>query len=144
MLQQDTETKELRNDDESEANNDSLKTGRRVSFGKLRRELTDDELKSSGVQKLLLDELDRMEGESATMKSLSIKYNNNREALAVAEAKLKTSNAFEIISTATVASGSMLFGAAFSLESGGHPNTIMIVMGVVLVVVGVSAKFMRS
>ena len=42
--------------------------GRRQSFGKVRRELTEDELGSSGVQKMMLDELDRMDGAEAELR----------------------------------------------------------------------------
>lgn len=118
--------------------------GRRRSFGKVRRELTEAELGSSGVQKMLLDELDRMDGSEADVKLLSDKYHETNTLLAVTREKLKTHNAFDIISTGTVALGSILFGAAFSFKDVIIAFWLMIILGAALVIVGIVAKVVRA
>ena len=47
----------------------SAEKGRR-SFAKLRRELSDDELSSPAVQRLLIDDIERLEREVAELKEL--------------------------------------------------------------------------
>ena len=117
---------------------------RRRSFGKVRRELTEEELDTSGVQKMLLDEVDRLEGAEIDLKSTSEKYHEANTKLEVAKEKLKTHSAFDIISTGTVAVGSLLFGAAFNWKDDSTLFWILIMLGVVLIAVGVAAKVMRA
>lgn len=118
--------------------------GRRQSFGKVRRELTEDELGSSGVQKMMLDELDRMDGAETELKTISQKYYDTQSSLAVAEEKLKTHHAFDVLSTGTVAIGSLIFGAAFSTGQNDKLFWTLVVISVVLVIVGIAAKVLRS
>jgi hypothetical protein len=118
--------------------------GRRQSFGKVRRELTEDELGSSGVQKMMLDELDRMDGAETELKSISQKYYDTQSSLAVAKEKLKTHHAFDVLSTGTVAVGSLIFGAAFSTGQNDKLFWTLVVISGVLVVVGIAAKVLRS
>lgn len=118
--------------------------GRRLSFGKVRRELTEDELGSSGVQKMLLDELDRMDGAEAELKTISAKYHDTNTALAVYKEKLKTHNAFDIISTGTIAVGSLIFGVVFSLQGNDKVFWMLVVLSVVFVAIGIFAKVTRA
>jgi hypothetical protein len=118
--------------------------GKRRSFGQVRRELTEAELSSPGVQKLLLDELDRMDGSEIELRAVSEKYYMTNTSLAIAQEKLKTHNAFDIISTGTVAFGSILFGAAFSFMSNGTAFWLMVVLGGLLIVTGIAAKVVRA
>lgn len=117
---------------------------RRRSFGKVRRELTEEELDTSGVQKMLLDEVERLEGAEIDLKSTSEKFHKANTQLEVAREKLKTHNAFDIISTGNVAVGSLLFGAAFNWKDDSTLFWVLIILGVVLIAVGVFAKVMRA
>ena len=118
--------------------------GRRQSFGKVRRELTEDELGSSGVQKMMLDELDRMDGAEAELKTISQKYSESQSSLAVATEKLKTHHAFDVLSTGTVAVGTLTFGAAFSSGDNIKLFWTLIAISIMLVCVGIAAKVLRS
>lgn len=117
---------------------------RRRSFGNVRRELTEEELDSSGVQKMLLDELDRLESAEIDLKSTSEKFHSANTKLEVAKERLKTHNAFEIISTGTIAVGSLLFGAAFNWKDDNTLFWILILSGLLLVAVGIIAKVIRA
>ncbi len=118
--------------------------GQRRSFGKVRRELTEEELGSSGVQKMMLDELERMEGAEAELKSTARDLYEARTSLAVATEKLKPHHAFDVLSTGTVAAGSLIFGAAFSTNDNNKLFWTLIFISVVLVGVGIVAKVVRS
>ncbi|NDW02417.1 hypothetical protein [Salipiger sp. PrR002] len=116
---------------------------RRRSLGKVRRELTDEELGSSGVQKMLLDDLDRLEGAEIDLKSTLDKFHQANTSLQVANDRLKTHNAFEILSTGTIAIGSVLIGAAFNWKDDNILLWLMIILGVALIIIGVVAKRVR-
>ncbi len=116
----------------------------RRSFGKVRRELTEEELDTSGVQKMLLDEVDRLEGVEIDLKSTSERFHGANTQLEVAKEKLKTHNSFEIISTGTVAVGSLLFGAAFNWKDDSTLFWILICLGCMLIVIGIAAKVLRA
>jgi len=118
--------------------------GRRRSLGKVRRELTEEELGSPGVQKMLLDEVDRLDGIEGDLKSVSEKCQATETKLAVANEKLKTSGAFDIISIGTIAIGSLLFGAVFSMEDNQELFWIIIVISLILVAAGIGAKVKRA
>tara|TARA_Y100001947_G_C10297199_1_gene285488 strand:+ start:611 stop:1048 length:438 start_codon:yes stop_codon:yes gene_type:complete len=117
---------------------------RRRSFGKVRRELSEDELGSPGVQKMLLDELERLDGIEEKLNSVSTEHQTTSESLAVAEQKLKTHTAFDVISVGTVAAGSILIGAAINFVGSAPAFWIPLVVGIVLIVVGVVAKVIRA
>jgi hypothetical protein len=145
MAEKDDDTEEPRAGDGGPADDGHLQPkGRRLSFGKVRRDLTEDELGSSGVQKMMLDELDRMDQSEIELKSVSEKYYVDKAALAVAQEKLKTHNAFDVLSTGSVAIGSLLFGAAFSFREGDTQFWIGISLSIVLIIIGVFAKVMRA
>lgn len=118
--------------------------GRRLSFGKVRRDLTEEELSSSGVQKMLLDELDRMDGVEDELKSVAANYYEARTSLAVSEEKLKTHNAFDILSTGSIAIGSLLFGAAFSFNQDVQKFWVLVATSLVLIAIGVIAKVFKA
>lgn len=46
----------------------------RQSFKKVRRELTEEELSTTGAQRLILDEIDRLEEENNFLKGIQSKY----------------------------------------------------------------------
>ena len=93
---------------------------------------------------MILDELDRLEGGEAELRSTAKSLSETTTALAVANEKLKQRHAFDVLSTGTVAVGSLIFGAAFSINDNNKLFGILIVFSVVLVGVGIAAKVVRS
>ncbi len=118
--------------------------GRRLSFDKVRRDLTDEELGSSGVQKVLLDELDRMDGVVVELKSVSTKYHQAKTNLAVSNEKLKTHNSFDILSTGSIAAGSILFGIAFNVKDNDKLFLVLVGISIITVLIGITAKVNRA
>jgi hypothetical protein len=145
MAGQDDDTEEPGRDGSAKAGEEVAEPkGRRLTFGKVRRELSEDELSSSGVQKMLLDELDRMNGAEGELKVVAGKYYEASTKLAVSSEKLKTHNGFDVISTGTIAVGSLLFGAAFSIKDNATMLATLIGLSIVLVIIGIVAKVMRA
>lgn len=115
--------------------------GRR-SFISARRELTDEEMSSSGVAKMLLDEIERLESDCASLKSVFSQFHTADKRVGVLEEQLKQRSAFETLTNGALAIGAALFGfAPFVWDSKNYIVAVMIgVLGIALTVVGFLAK----
>jgi len=115
----------------------------RRALASLKRELTDEELASPGVQKLLLDLLQRAEEENVALKRFRDKYYESDKQKGILEEKLKRRVALEVISTAGVAVGAAAIvyaPVAWAHEPGG---AILLGFGLILTIGGVAAKGIR-
>jgi hypothetical protein len=113
------------------------------AFSRLKRELSDEELSSPGVQKLLLDYLAQADDENATLKSYRDRFHDADKRNGVLEEKLKTNAATEMISVGSLAVGAAALGYAPSLWSTPHGGLFALAFGTVLIVVGILAKVIR-
>jgi hypothetical protein len=129
---------------EAEGDDPAQPKGRRRSFGKVRRELSEDELGSPGVQKMMLADLERLDEAESDLKSVSAKYNITIADLAVAKEKLKTHNAFDVIATGTIAFGTLIIGFTSNIEGNDKIKIVFYIFGAALIIVGIVAKVMRA
>jgi hypothetical protein len=113
------------------------------AFSRLKRELSDEELSSPGVQKLLLDYLAKADDEIATLKSFRDRFYESDKRHGVLEEKLKINTSAEVISLGSLAVGSAALGYAPSLWSTAHGGPIAIAFGMVLILAGIGAKVIR-
>jgi hypothetical protein len=116
----------------------NVKTGK--AFSALKRELSDDELSSTGVQKLLLEELERLKEENGTLSSVRDDFHRVDKDLGIIKEKLKRNVSAEIISGSCLAVGAASLGYAPSLWAHQPSGWILIAFGVVLTVCGIFAK----
>ena len=79
-------------------------------YTNIKRELSEDELKSPAVQKLLLNEHDKLEGRLSELEGFVERYYNSDKLRAILEEKLKTTTAFEILYSFSLTAGSALMG----------------------------------
>ena len=110
---------------------------RRV-FSRITRELTEAELGTTGVQKLLIDEIEKTGAENFELKRFRDKYYQSERELAVANTALHRQKSDEIIAGGTLAVGSAALGYLPSLND--RQFWICGVFGVVLVLVSIWAK----
>lgn len=89
---------------------DPVPIGRRMSFSNLRRQLTDEELSSPGVQKLLLDMLEEAEDECDSLKSYVDKYYSADKKTAVLNEKLNKDNKIDVFFGVGVGLGGAILG----------------------------------
>lgn len=115
----------------------------RRALSHLKRELTDEELGSSGVQKMLLEMLERAEEENIDLKSFREKYYQLDKQLGVMQEKLKVAIASEVVSMGSLAIGAAALAYAPSLWASQPSGWIVLASGVVLTVVGIVAKVIR-
>jgi len=85
-------------------------SGRRAAFRDVRRQLTDDELKSSGVQKLLLDMLQDADEEREALKSYVGLFHETDKVAAVLSEKVKTQTSVEVFFGVGVGLGGAIIG----------------------------------
>jgi hypothetical protein len=87
-------------------------SGRRQALRDLRRQLSDEDLASSGAQKLLLDALERADGECEEMKSYVTRFHEADKRAAVLQERLHTQTAMEVMFGVGVGAGSAMVGLA--------------------------------
>ena len=121
----------------------SYSKGRRA-FSKLRRELSDEELASPAVQRLLLDEIERLEKENNIMSGYQDSYYEADKSSAVLKEKLKTNIAHDIIFGVCLCVGAVLIGFAPSLWAPDKPHGWNVVaIGSVLIIGGIASKVVK-
>ncbi len=115
----------------------------RRSFARLRRELNDDELASSAVQRLLLDDIDRLETETERLQEFRGRYHRADRQCAVLEERSKTSTACDILSGVCLVVGSAALTFAPNLWTQQPSGWICLTLGAALIVGGVAARVVR-
>ena len=88
----------------------SVTKAKRQSFGGLRRQLSEEELSGPGVQKMLLDEIDRLDGELVQASDMAEKFHVADKDAAILRERFKSHTALELISTASLTVGSVALG----------------------------------
>lgn len=117
------------------------KTGRALS--RLKRELTDEELATPGALKMLLEELERRREENSTLQSYRDRFYQSDKLLSIANEKLNSNRAIEIISTACLAVGAAALVYAPVVWCTQPTGWITLAFGGVLTLAGVLVKVIR-
>lgn len=113
----------------------------RKAFSKLALELTDDELKSTGVQKMLLAEISRLESTVVKSESFRTKFYEADKDKAVLIEKEKTFIFSEILYSVSLTLGALLIGLVPSMTS----NKLVIgAIGSLFVVGAIVAKVVKK
>ena len=108
-------------------------------FANVKRELSEEELASPVVQKLLLNENYRMEEEIKRLKEIETLYHTKDKAAAILEEKLKKAAGTEVLYTACETVGSLLAG--ISALYWDNKGWIVLIIGVGLVIGGIIFKY---
>lgn len=87
-------------------------TGRRSSFRDIRRQLTEEELRQTGVQKLLIEDFERAEMECEALRLYVDKFHEADKHVGILTEKMKIDRALEIVTAAGLVGG----GAILSLS----------------------------
>lgn len=117
----------------------------RKAFRKVRRELSDEELASPAVQRLLIDEIERLEKESGELKLFRNDYYEADKNLGIKTEKLKVSIAQDVMFGVCLSVGSGMIGLAPSIwNPNNHFGPSVLVAGAILIVGGIVAKVVRT
>ena len=126
-------------EDTGEGSGLSQRKGRQA-FRKITRELSDKDLANPAVQRLLLDELDRLEIENDQSRSYQRQFHETDKRVAVLEEKSKMTLGSDIVSLACLAIGAAALGYTPVLWDSQPSGWIALVFGFVLVGSGIAAK----
>ena len=116
---------------------------KRQSFGGLRRQLSEEELSGPGVQKMLLDEIDRLDSELVDAKKMADRFHEVDKEVAILREQAKPRNALELISTASLTVGSVALGLVYGIEDNPSLSWVVLAGGVILIGIGLWAKKVR-
>ena len=108
----------------------------RQALSKVRRELSEEESSSPAVQRMLLDDLERLETEASELREFKDRFHATDKDAAVLRQRLRASGARD----GSLAVGAALIGLAPSLWP--HPpiGWIVVGLGVVLIVLAVAKR----
>ncbi len=125
-------------------NTDNIKRG--GAFSNVKRELTEEELKSPGAMRMLLSKIDDYDNCQKELKEYTEKYHQRDKECAILETAAKGNTAFEIVYSALLSIGSVLIGLYPSIPSNDtsqHVPTIVLCVGIVSIIGGIVAKLFR-
>jgi hypothetical protein len=109
-------------------------TGKRHAFRDIRRQLEDGDLASPGVQKLLLEDLERAESECEILQGYIDRYHEADKRAAVLEERLRTQTALEIMFGVGVGLGGAILGLAPLFWDKQPQGALAMVVGFLLVI----------
>lgn len=110
------------------------------AFRRIPRELTEEELANSAVQKLLVGNLDRLETEKEEYRLYMERFHEADKKVAVLEQKSRTALALDIIFGGCLTVGGSVIGLSHGLWSHQPFGWIVLVAGVVMLIIGIVAK----
>lgn len=112
-------------------------------YSQIRREISEEDLASPAVQRILLGEVDKLQHKVETLEVIESKFHVADKKSAILEEKLRSVNSQDILYSACLTIGSAIIGLSSMVwEKGYGPATIAI--GSVLVVVGIVSRLMNS
>lgn len=122
---------------------DKVLNKRTGAYQKLRRDLSEEELKSPGTQKMLLSDLDRLEEEVNDLRKYQEDFHKSDKEKAILQEKLNSSLSKEILYSVAISLGATLIGLSPSIWSTtNNYGEIILTCGIVLVVGGLISKFL--
>ena len=109
-------------------------TGKRQAFRDIRRQLQETELASPGVQRLLLEDLERAEGQCDILQGYVDRYHEADKRAAVLLEKVRTQTAIEIYFGVGLGVGCAIIGLAPSFWDTTSKGPITLTVGILLVI----------
>lgn len=128
---------------EPSTSEETLPSGRRQAFRDLRRALTDQELISPGVVKLLLDELEQAECVRDRLDGCLEQFHAADKRAAVLEERVRISTATEILFAVGLSVGSALLGLMPAIPTDAPYRVGIIAAGVLLVLGSIIARVVQ-
>lgn len=111
-------------------------------FSGIGRVLSEDDLDSPGIKKLILSEIDKLQNRVEELELVESKYHILDKRNAVLEGKIQKNGSFEILYSFCLTIGSALAGiSGVFWETKG---VILMVIGLVLIAGGIAAKIVRK
>ena len=112
----------------------------RKSLSKIRRELSDEELSSTAAQRMLVNDIDRLERENVVLCEFRDRFYSMDKKTALLEERAKKSLAGEMIFGACLTIGAAAIGYAPAVWDSQPSGWISLIFGFLLVMVGIVSR----
>lgn len=112
------------------------------AFSQINRGITEADFQSRATTQWLLSEHDKYEGCMKQLADLKNDYHAKDKECAIAQEKLKTNAAFEVLYSSALSMGSALVGAFVSFD--GNIKWLAISIGVIMAAGGIIAKLVTK
>lgn len=117
-----------------------LPTSGRRAFSEIRRQLSEKELTSAGVQKLIIENLDRAELECERLQGFVERYYTADKRAAVLEEQVRSKRAFDILHSLCLTVGGVLVGLFPALSNSAPLGFVSLGLGLLLIALSSVAK----
>lgn len=111
-------------------------------YSRIRREISEEDLQSPAVQRILLGEVDRLQTQISDLELIKVKYHAADKQTAILNEKIKALTSHEVLYGICLTVGSAIIGLASLLWASGY-GLVAIAIGSVLVVGGVVSKVLK-
>lgn len=111
-------------------------------YSNIRREITEEDLESPAVQRILLSEVDKLQSQVADLEVVQGKFHVSDKKSAILEEKLQSSNSHEILYSVTITIGSVIIGLSPTIWDKQY-GWIAIAIGSFLIIGGVISKAIK-
>ena len=117
---------------------------RRTAFDRIRRDLSDDELGQTGVQKLLLHQFEEVSERAGDMESFRTRFHEAEKLLAVAESRLQANAWTAILEGLCFTLGGALLGFSKNVNAQGvvEFDPLQLAIGFLLLVGSIIGRFL--
>ena len=115
----------------------------RQSLSRLRRELSEDELSLPAVQRLLIEELERLDRQNAELQDYRVRFHEGDKRVAVLEEKTKKSLAGEIVFGVMITVGAAVIGLIPSIWSQQPAGWLLLIFSGVLILGGIASRVVQ-
>ena len=115
----------------------------RQSLSRVRRELSEEELSSPAVQRLLVEEIERLERERTQLLEVQREFYDVEKEAAILKEKLKQKVGGDIVFSVLLTVGAAALGYAPAVWKAQPTGWLAIVFGVVLIVAGIVSKVVQ-
>jgi hypothetical protein len=119
-------------------------TSRRQAFRDVRRQLSDDDLASPGVQKLILDELERAEAECDQLRGYIDRYHEAEKRAAILNERLKPIRSIDLLFGVGVGLGGAILGLAPVFWTEKLQAVICLIVGALLILGSVAGRLVKG
>jgi hypothetical protein len=145
MSDQPTEAERLEKEEETGAHPVEVPPSKgRPALSKVRRELTDKELTSAGVIRMLVAEGDRLEKEVDELRRYRDRYYEAEKQRAILAQRLKVSVAADVVFGVCLTVGAALVSIAPAVWANKPYGWLLLVLGLVLMGGGIVAKVVNA
>jgi hypothetical protein len=111
------------------------------ALSRIDRALNPEEIHQSGVQKMIVQDLERIEDENKELRRFRDDYYGVAQRVAVLEAKRKHAIGWEVLSTGCIALGSVATGFASALWSSQPTGWQVLIIGALILLSGIIARW---